>query len=442
MSISVIGLGYVGLSMAVFIARRGFKVFGVEKDKSKIEMISRGKPPFKEPGLQELLLEVLRDGSLQVGSELSSAVEESEILFITVGTPSRPDGSIDTSYVEGVARGLGKVLREAVGYRLVVVRSTVVPGTTRNVVGRIIAEVSGLRAGEDFGLAMNPEFLREGEALKDLEYPSRIIIGEFDSRSGEFLERFYRRIYGAGVKILRTSLENAEMIKYANNAFLATKISLINTIANICERVPGCDVVEVSKVLGLDPRISPRFLRAGLGYGGSCFPKDVKALIAFAKDKGYEPVLLEAVDKVNEMQPLRAVELCEELLGSVRGARVAVLGLSFKPNTDDMRGAVSVKVVRGLLDRGARVVVYDPWALENAKRIFGGAVEYAGSAEECLSGADCAIVVTEWDEFKNLQPEDFKVLMKRPFVVDGRRVFNVELFSRSGVVIRAIGWGG
>lgn len=442
MKVSVIGLGYVGLSMAAFLAGRGLKVFGVEKDRSKIEMISRGQPPFREPGLGELLLKVLREGSLRVGSDLNPAVKESEILFITVGTPSRPDGSIDISYIEGVARELGEVLRGVAGYRLIVVRSTVVPGTTRNVVGRIVAEASGLRVGEDFGLATNPEFLREGEALKDLEYPSRIIVGEFDSRSGEFLERFYKRIYGAGVKILRTTLENAEMIKYANNAFLATKISFINTIANICERVPGCDVVEVSKALGLDPRISPRFLRAGLGYGGSCFPKDVKALIAFARDKGYEPILLEAVDRVNEEQPLRAVELCEELLGSVRGARVAVLGLSFKPNTDDMRGAVSVKVVRGLLERGARVVVYDPWALENAKRIFGGSVEYAGSVEECLRGADCVIVVTEWDEFRSLRPEDFKALMRKPFVVDGRRVFDIELFSRSGVVIRAIGWGG
>ncbi|MCD6458499.1 MAG: UDP-glucose/GDP-mannose dehydrogenase family protein [Thermoproteales archaeon] len=442
MPVSIIGLGYVGLTMAVFLAKHGVEVYGVEKDRKKIEKISRGVSPIGEPGVNEILLKTLKAGLLHVTHSLRDAIENSDIIFICVGTPSKKDGSIDLRFVKSVAEELGNIFGKNRNYKLVVVRSTVVPGTTRNLVGQKIAEKSGLKIGKEFGLAMNPEFLKEGEALKDIETPSRIIIGEYDKKSGDLLEKFYRKIYGEKIdkiKVLRTTLENAELIKYANNAFLATKISFINTIANICELVPGCDVVEVSRALGLDPRISPRFLRAGLGYGGSCFPKDVKAIIAFARERGYEPILLEAVDEVNEKQPFKAVEICRKTLGELKNKKIAILGLAFKPNTDDIRNAVSLKIINKLIHEGASVVVYDPKAMDKVRKVFGDSIKYASNSRECIRNADCAIIVTEWEEFKTLKPEDFIELMKQPFVIDGRRIYDVELFAQKGITIKAIG---
>jgi len=437
-TVAVIGLGYVGLTISVFLAKHGIKIYGVEKDPLKIEKIRKGISPISEPGVDELLREALRAGLLRVISSLEEA-KDADIFFICVGTPSRKDGSIDLRYVESAAEELGETLRGTKKYRLIVVRSTVTPGTTRNVVGKKIEKISGLKIGEDFGLVMNPEFLKEGEALRDVEEPSRIVIGEYDKKSGDVLEMFYRKIYGAKTTIFRTSLENAELIKYANNAFLATKISFINTIANICELVPGCDVVEVSRALGLDPRISPRFLRAGLGYGGSCFPKDIKAIIAFAHERGYEPILLEAVDEVNEKQPFKAVEICRKTLGELKNKKIAILGLAFKPNTDDIRNAVSLKIINKLIHEGASVVVYDPKAMDKVRKVFGDSIKYASNSRECIRNADCAIIVTEWEEFRTLKPEDFIELMKQPFVIDGRRIYDVKLFAQKGITIKAIG---
>ena len=437
-SACIVGLGYVGLTLSAFLASKGIRVYGVDVDEEKVEALRRGEMPLYEPGVEELLREH-RD-KLRFTTHVEEAVRASDVIFICVGTPSRPDGSIDLRYVESAGRSVGRALDER--YKLLVVKSTVVPGTTRGVFRRCVEGESGLRAGRDFGLCMNPEFLREGSALRDLERPSKIVIGEYDQRSGDLLEAFYRRIYGSlNVPIVRTSLEAAEMIKYANNAFLAMKVSFINTIANICELVPGCDVVEVARALGLDPRISPRFLRAGVGYGGSCFPKDLRALIAFAEERGYEPLLLKAVEEVNHRQPLRAVELCERLVGDLRGKVIAVLGLSFKPGTDDMREAPSIKIVKALVSRGARVRVYDPAALKRAREVFADSVEYADSAYSCISGADCAVVVTEWDEFKRLKPQDFKKLMRSPSIVDGRRIYNPLEFLKAGVKFAAIGLG-
>lgn len=441
-ALTVVGLGYVGSTLASVAAYNGFRVYGVDVVLEKVELMNKGVPPVLEPGLNGLLKEALGRGLFKATMDFKEAVGNADLVFITVGTPSMPDGSINLKYVESAARSIGRVLRGD-AYRVVVVKSTVVPGTTRCLVKKNLEEESGLKAGRDFGLCMNPEFLREGSAVHDLLNPERVIIGEFDRHSGDVLEAFYREFYRdkPNVPILRVSLETAEMIKYANNAFLATKISFINTIANICEFVPGCDVVEVAKALGLDSRISPRFLDAGLGYGGSCFPKDVKALIAFARDKGYDPFLLRAVEEVNRLQPYRAIKLCKKLLGNLNGRKIAVLGLSFKPNTDDIREAVSLKVIEGLLSEGAKVTVYDPAAMGNVKKVLGSKVEYASSARECIRGADCAIVVTEWDEFKQLKPEDFLNLMRVPALVDGRRVFDPKLFAEKGVKLEAIGLG-
>ena len=440
-SISIAGIGYVGLCTAVGFASKGYKVAASTHDPEKAELINMGVPPFHEPGLQASLQKAVKEGYLKCVLDREQAVLDTGVTFISVGTPTQPDGSIDLQFVESSAREIGEALAKKDAYHLVVVKSTVIPGTTENVVKPTLERHSKKRCGVDFGLCMNPEFLREGSALHDTLHPDRIIIGEHDKKSGDILESLYRDFYGGLMPtVIRTSLPTAELIKYANNAFLATKISFINTIANICEKILGADVTMVAKGIGLDERIAPLFLNAGLGYGGSCFPKDVKAFIAFSKNLGYDPLIFDAVENVNNLQPYKAVELARKTLENLKGRRVAILGLAFKPNTDDMRNAVSVKIVKELLEEGANIVAFDPVAINNARKIFGDSIEYAPSAIECISGADCCILVTEWDEFKNLKPEDFNAYMKNPTVIDGRRIYNPKDFSQKLKFI-AIGLG-
>ncbi len=294
---------------------------------------------------------------------------------------------------------------------------------------------------EDFGLCTNPEFLREGAAVEDTFHPDRIIIGEVDERSGNFLEALYRSFHRDDIPpILRTTPVNAELIKYANNTFLAMKVSFINMIANICQKLPKADVEEVAKGIGIDKRISPLFLKAGAGWGGSCWPKDLAALRAYAQKLNVEVPLVDATLKINETQPLKIIELAKKLLGDLNGRHVSILGLSFKPGTDDMRGAVSVKIVEALLTEGARVAVYDPKATENARRLLGSRVKYASSAIECIKDADCCILVTEWEEFKKLEPQDFIKNMRQPILIDGRRIYDPKEF-RQKLLFAAIGLG-
>jgi len=437
--ISFFGLGYVGLTTAACLASRGFKVICYDVDEAKVDAVNSGRAPFFEPKLDELLRRAVREGNLRVVKNPESTILNSEVTFITVGTPSRDDGSIDLTYVENASRMIGEALRLKNGWHLVVVKSTVLPTTTENVVRRIIEEASGKRCSEEFGLCVNPEFLREGSAVEDTFKPDRIIIGEVDKRSGDYLEEIYREFYGDELPpIIRTNPVNAEMIKYANNAFLAMKVSFINMIANLCQKIPGADVEIVARGIGLDKRIGSLFLRAGAGWGGSCFRKDLEALLDYAIKNGVELPLIEATLKVNRSQPYRVVELARELIGGLNGRRISVLGLAFKPGTDDVRDAVSIKIVRKLLEDGAKVVVYDPKAMDNAKRIFGEDVEYASNVEECLKDSECAIIVTEWDEFRKLRPEDFIKLMKTPAVVDGRRIYDPEAYSRK-LRFKAIG---
>ena len=430
-SISVVGTGYVGLCTAVGFASRGYKVVASTHDPEKSELINKGIPPFFEYGLKEKLQKVVKKGYLKCVLNREEAILNTGITIVSVGTPSKPDGSIDLRFIENSAQEIGEALNKKDAYHLVVVKSTVVPGTTENVVKPNIEKGSSKRCGVDFGLCMNPEFLREGSALYDTLHPDRVIIGEHDEKSGDTLESLYQALLGEEIPpIIRTNLPTAEIIKYANNAFLATKISFINTIANICEKIPGADVTVIAEGVGLDKRINSLFLNAGLGYGGSCFPKDVKALIAFSKSLGYPPVLFNAVEDVNNVQPYQAIRLAKEVIGDLEGRRVAVLGLAFKPNTDDMREAISIKVINKLLDEEASVIAYDPKAVTNARFIFGDKIEYANSSIECLEDAECCIVVTEWEEFKRLKPEDFIKHMKSPLVIDGRRIYNPQKFSR------------
>jgi UDPglucose 6-dehydrogenase len=440
-SVSIFGTGYVGLCTAVGFASKGYRVVTVTHDPVKAERINEGSAPFYEPELQKLLQNAVKNRFLRCSLNYKDAVLDTDITFITVGTPNRPSGEISLDLIERAAREIGEALRWKKTYHLVVVKSTVVPGTTEKLVKPVLEGCSGKRCGADFGLCMNPEFLREGSAIHDTLNPDRIVIGEYDKQSGDLLESFYISFFKEDVPpVIRTNLPTAELIKYANNAFLATKISFINTIANICQRIPNADVRMVAKAIGMDKRISPLFLNAGLGYGGSCFPKDVKALIAFSRKQGYDPTLLDAVEKVNKVQPYRAVELCEGFLGDLKGKQIAVLGLAFKPNTDDMREAVAIEIVNKLLEEGAKIVAYDPAAVYNAKAIFQNKVQYASSPIECLKGADCCIIVTEWEEFKKLRPEDFAQNMRRPVLVDGRRIYNPEEYGRR-LKFAAIGLG-
>jgi UDPglucose 6-dehydrogenase len=430
--ISVIGVGYVGLCTAVGLASKGYTVIACDIDADKIGKINQGVPPFFEPGLQEKLSESIQKGKLKgLVNDVEKAILETDFTYVAVGTPSKPDGSIDLKYIEAAAASIGKGLKHRKDYHITIIKSTVVPGTTQNVVLPILERESGKKCGEDFGLCMNPEFLRQGSAFQDTINADRVVVGSQDKRAGDMLEALYRDFYSLHVPpIIRTTLSTAELIKYASNAMLATKISFINTIANICEKIPGADVKVVAEAMGLDKRIGPLFLDAGLGYGGSCFPKDVKALIACAKAFGYLPELLDSTESVNKKQPLKAVEFCRQQLGTLNGKRIAILGLAFKPDTDDMREARAIPIINGLLKEGACVVAYDPVAMQVAKAIFKDTILYASSAVDCLKGADCCVLVTEWPEFKKLAPDQFVALMKQPILIDGRRIYDPEEYGK------------
>ena len=441
-TISVLGIGYVGLCTAVGFASKGYNVIASTHDAEKAAKINKGIPPFHEPNLQKLLEETVQNGHLKcLTNQTEKAVLETDLTFNAVGTPSRPDGSIDLRFIEKSTHEMGKALNQKSTYHVVIVKSTVVPGTTQDIVKPILENESKKKCGSDFGLCMNPEFLRQGSAFEDTMHTDRIVIGEYDKRSGDALERLYKDFYGKNIPpTIRTTLSTAELIKYASNSLLATKISFINTMANLCEKILGADVKIVAGAMGLDKRIGPLFLNAGLGYGGSCFPKDVKALIAHSKNLGYRLELLEAVESINKTQPLKAVQFCKELLGNLKGKCVAILGLAFKADTDDMREARAIPIINQLLKEGANVTAYDPVAVPTAKVIFKNKIRYAASTTACLKNADCCILVTEWDEFKKLKPEDFTKSMKQPVLIDGRRIYDPEEFSRK-MKFTAIGLG-
>ena len=443
-SVSILGTGFIGLCSAACFAEKDIKVLASTHNEKKAAMINDGIAPFYEADLQEMMddIKAKKPELLQCLLDPIKAVLETDISMITQGTPMREDKSISLSYIESTAREIGEALKQKDRYHLVVVRSTVVPGTSRNLVGRIITEVSGKIPGKDFGLCMQPEFLAEGRSIEDTLKPDRIVIGEFDEKSGEMLQEFYEYFYGDHLKncpILRMNLESAELVKYGNNCLLSTKISYANEFANFAELVPNVDISQVMKGVGLDYRINPRFLGAGAGFGGSCFHKDVNAIKAWSKSKGYTSRLLEAVLAINDDQAIRIVDIAEELVGDLKNKRITLLGLAFKPGTDDMRQAASIRVVNELKKRGVtNIVGYDPKALKTAEAEMGDKIQYAGSIEQALEDSECALLITEWDEFKTLEPDDFKKYMKTPNLVDGRRLYNYERFN-SALPFRVIG---
>ena len=439
--VSVFGLGRVGLVMAVSLAKHGYQVAGIDVDPNLLRKLSKGEAPFYEPKLKEYLTLTLRTKRLTVTPDYSIN-SRSDLTYIAVGTPSLKDGSIDISYIEEASRSIGRSLRDTSRHQIVIVKSTVLPGTARNVVKPILERESGKVAGKDFSVCSNPEFLREGNAIHDTEHPDRIIIGSDDPSAIRKLEGVYRAFHGKKFPpIIKTTFENAELTKYANNALLATKLSFINSIAGIAERVPHADVRTVAQGIGLDERIGPKYLNAGLGWGGSCLPKDLAALLNFSRTVERDAALINEVVTTNKRQGEKAARFAREALGSLEGKQIAVLGLAFKPETDDLRDAVSIAVVNSLLTAGAFVTVWDPRAIKQAQGILGDQVKYAADAVNCLEQADCCILVTEWPEFKSLQPKTFLKKMRQPILIDGRRIYDPVEFRKAGIQLYAVGLG-
>jgi UDPglucose 6-dehydrogenase len=428
MNICVIGTGYVGLVTGVVFADLGNEVICVDKNEEKVALLRAGVMPIYEPGLEEMVARNADEGRLTFTSDLESSVRKSEVIFICVGTPPKDDGSTDMSQVEGAARGIAAAMDR---YKVIVNKSTVPVGT-----GDFVRNIIDLnkRRNVDFDVVSNPEFLREGSAIQDTLNPDRIVIGAPNQIVAMKILELYAPLERP---MIITDVASAEMIKYASNAFLATKISFANAIANICEAV-GADVIQVVKGMGLDKRIGSAFLNAGLGYGGSCFPKDSSSLLHTARSVGYDFPLLAATIETNEIQPKRFIKKIEKALEGFEGKKVAVLGLAFKANTDDMRDAKSLDVIAALLAGGATVVAYDPIAMENTKRIF-PQIGYAKNAFEAATDADAVVVVTEWNEFKQINLDKLKETMKGNKVFDGRNLYDPQKMQRCGFDYYCIG---
>ncbi len=433
-SVSIIGMGYVGLCTAATFASRGISTIGIDIDEDRIGEIRKGRAPIHEPQLDQMLKKAVNNGVLEATSDISCTIDTSTS-FLTVGTPSQADGSIDLTHVRKATVELGAALRKKQGYHLVVVKSTVIPGTTNNTVKPVLEQSCRKSVGPRLGLCANPEFLKEGTAINDALHPDKIVIGSSDKKSANLLTRLYRRFYGTKLPpVIVTSPETAELVKYASNAFLATKVSFINTIANIAQQIPGVDVNQIAEAIGHDPRIGPLFLKAGPGYGGSCFHKDLQALIHYSKNHGYDPIQLVSTEETNEEQADRVIELSEKLVGNLNEKRIAVLGLSFKKDTDDIREASSIRVIDRLQKKGASVIAYDPIAIPNARKILADRIEFAEDPRVAIKGADCCIIMTEWDEIKQLGPKDFKAYMRTPNLVDARRIHNPNDFEEIAYV--------
>jgi len=423
MNIAVIGTGYVGLVTGACFAEFGTSVTCVDVDAEKIARLERGEIPIYEPGLDQIVTKNVQAGRLHFTTDIRSAVEQSLVIFLAVGTPPKEDGSADLSFIEEAARDIARHMN---GYKVVVTKSTVPVGTGERL-RRLIREH---QQKFDFGIVSNPEFLREGAAIDDFMRPNRVVIGSRDEAAIAIMRDLFRPLYLIETPVVITSLEAAELTKYASNAFLATKISFINEIANLCDRI-GCDVHDVARAMGMDNRIGRFFLHPGPGYGGSCFPKDTTALLSVANEYGAECLIVESVAEVNRRQRLRMVEKVERLVGELKGKQVAVLGLSFKPETDDMREAPSVDIIRALLEKGARVRAYDPVATEQARKAL-PEIEYAADEYAAVAGADALVFMTEWNQFRALDMGRIKELMRAPKVADLRNIYQPETMRGLG----------
>lgn len=436
MKIAIVGTGYVGLVSGTCFAEMGIDVTCVDVDANKIEGLLQGKIPIYEPGLDELVLRNTREGRLHFTTDLSQCIDDVEIVFSAVGTPPDEDGSADLQYVLSVARTFGRHIKK---YTILVTKSTVPVGTARKVKKVIEEELEKRGENTPFDVASNPEFLKEGAAIKDFMSPDRVVVGVESEQAREKMSRLYRPFLLNNFRVIFTDIPSAEMIKYAANSMLATRISFMNDIANLCELV-GADVNMVRKGIGSDSRIGSKFLYPGCGYGGSCFPKDVKALIRTAEKAGYTMKVLHAVEEVNEAQKQVLYRKLEKYYnGDLAGKTVALWGLSFKPETDDMREATSLVTIRLLQDSGCRVKVYDPVSMKECRRRIGNSVEYAADMYEAVLEADALLLHTEWKQFRMPSWGVIKKAMKTPLVIDGRNIYDAEELKKLGFAYLSIG---
>ena len=426
----MIGAGYVGLVTAACLADLGNDVICIDIDKDKISKLNRGMVPIYEPGLEDLLKRNRKEKRIAFSTNLKEAVGKSEIIFIAVGTPPKENGEADLTHIEAVAEDIARYMTS---YHLVVEKSTT-PVETGKWIKRILE--ANARKGVRFDVASNPEFLREGSAIEDFMHPDRIIIGVESKKAKDMFLELYRPL---GAEIIVTNINSAEMIKHASNSFLATKISFINAVANVCEK-SGADIEEVARGMGFDKRIGRAFLNAGIGFGGFCFPKDIEAFIHISEKVGYDFELLKAVKRVNEKQKLLLIGKIERALWNIKGKSIAVLGLAFKPNTDDMRFAPSIEIIEKLISEGAGIRAYDPQAMDKAKCLPElEKVKFCKGSYDAVKGADCAVIVTEWNEFKELDLKKVKKLLKQPVIIDGRNIYDPKKMKELGFKYNCIG---
>ena len=430
MKIAVVGSGYVGLVAGACLAENGNDVVCIDKDPAKVKCLQRGKIPIYEPGLEELVRRNRAEKRLAFTTALERGVRNAQIIFIAVGTPTGEDGSADLQHVLAVARDTARAMN---GYKVIVNKSTVPVGTAA-----MVRDVIRRETTHPFSVVSNPEFLKQGAAIEDFMKPDRVVIGAEDPRAAELMKELYAPFTRTGAPIMLMDCASAELCKYAANAMLATRISFMNEVANVCEAV-GADVDQVRRAVAADRRIGSSFLFPGVGYGGSCFPKDVKAMLSFAAAKHYDFAILQAVEAVNDRQKLRLLGKLRKHFGSLKGKRIAVWGLAFKPRTDDMREAPSVPLVTGMIDEGAVVQAYDPEAMAVAKRIFGSSIKYAENGYAALTGADALVIVTEWNEFREPDFPRMRKLMRDPVIFNGRNLYNPDQIRGHGFTYLSIG---
>ena len=437
MKIAIVGSGYVGLVTGTCLAEVGFQIVCVDVDKKKIETLQRGESPIFEPGLEEMMKANIQKGRLMFTTSLSDVINDVDVVFSAVGTPPDEDGSADLRYVLEVAHEVGRTINK---YIVFVTKSTVPVGTAAKVKAAVQEELDKRGVNVEFDIASNPEFLKEGDAINDFMRPDRVVVGVESERARSVMEKIYKPFVLNGHPIIFTDISSAEMIKYAANAMLATRISFMNDMANLCEAV-GANVNMVRKGIGADSRIGSKFLYAGIGYGGSCFPKDVKALIHTGADYGCSLDILHAVEAINERQKgLLFNKFCNYYQGNIKGKTVALLGLAFKPNTDDMREAPSLVLIDKLLKAGCKVKAYDPVAMQECKRRVGDAISYCTNIEEAISAADALFLVTEWAEFRVLDFAKINSLMKHPVIFDGRNIYNAADVKKHGIDYFPVGY--
>ena len=418
MKIAIIGLGFVGLSLTSVLASKGFNIVGIDIDKEKCKKISNGISPFYEPDLEKTLKNGLKKG-LKISDDFS-LIKNCDLLFVTVGTPQNTNGSIDLSIIKKAVSTIGKNLKENKKQPIIFIKSTVIPGTMKKDILPILENNSKKKAGKDFGLISNPEFLQESTAIKDTKFPHAIVLGGYQTRFMKKAKKFFVKLH-PNTPIIITNHQTAEMIKYANNTFLATKISFINQLSNICQKIPGANVDDIAKTMGLDPRIGGLFLNAGPGYGGSCLPKDMKALINFANITGIKPILLNAVEEVNTKQLDQIISITKQRFGELSGKKITILGTAFKPNTDDIRDSVAIELIKKFLNRKVKITIHDPQAIKNTRNIFGDKIRYAKSIRDALSKSQCVVIMTQWKQYEKLNNKEFKNMTKK-IVIDCRRM--------------------